>query len=171
MSTGCGDIAKLLEAAHALVVYRDTIDKWLNGTETEDVTLGGVSVPTLRKMAATIDERESRAAQEVIDEGVSAVVAIKNSLLELAEEVSGKVENIVGITATATILPEGAAPTAAYDRDTGALVLGIPAGATGKTGPAGPPGQAPAADVIDCGGASGARLTILDGGSAVTAWE
>lgn len=171
MSTGCGDIAKLLEAAHALVVYRDTIDKWLNGTETEDVTLGGVSVPTLRKMAATIDERESRAAQEVIDEGVSAVVAIKKSLLELAEEVSGKVENIVGITATATILPEGAAPTAAYDRDTGALVLGIPAGATGKTGPAGPPGQAPAADVIDCGGASGARLTILDGGSAVTAWE
>lgn len=171
MSTGCGDIAKLLEAAHALVVYRDTIDKWINGTETEDVTLGGVSVPTLRKMAATIDERESRAAQEVIDEGVSAVVAIKNSLLELAEEVSGKVENIVGITATATILPEGVAPTAAYDRDTGALVLGIPAGATGKTGPAGPPGQAPAADVIDCGGASGARLTILDGGSAVTAWE
>lgn len=171
MSTGCGDIAKLLEAAHALVVYRDTIDKWLNGTETEDVTLGGVSVPTLRKMAATIDERESRAAQEVIDEGVSAVVAIKKSLLELAEEVSGKVENIVGITATATILPEGAAPTAAYDRDTGALVLGIPAGATGKTGPAGPSGQAPAADVIDCGGASGARLTILDGGSAVTAWE
>lgn len=171
MSTGCGDIAKLLEAAHALVVYRDTIDKWLNGTETEDVTLGGVSVPTLRKMAATIDERESRAAQEVIDEGVSAVVGIKNSLLELAEEVSGKVENIVGITATATILPEGAAPTAAYDRDTGALVLGIPAGATGKTGPAGPSGQAPAADVIDCGGASGARLTILDGGSAVTAWE
>lgn len=171
MSTGCGDIAKLLEAAHALVVYRDTIDKWINGTETEDVTLGGVSVPTLRKMAATIDERESRAAQEVIDEGVSAVVAIKNSLLELAEEVSGKVENIVGITATATILPEGAAPTAAYDRDTGALVLGIPAGATGKTGPAGPSGQAPAADVIDCGGASGARLTILDGGSAVTAWE
>lgn len=171
MSTGCGDIAKLLEAAHALVVYRDTIDKWLNGTETEDVTLGGVSVPTLRKMIATIDERESQAAQEVIDEGVSAVVAIKNSLLELAEEVSGKVENIVGITATATILPEGAVPTAAYDRDTGALVLGIPAGATGKTGPAGPSGQAPAADVIDCGGASGVRLTILDGGSAVTAWE
>lgn len=171
MNTGCGDIAKLLEAAHSLVVYRDTIDKWLNGTETEDVTLGGVSVPTLRKMIATIDERESRAAQEVIDEGVSAVVAIKNSLLELAEEVSGKVENIVGITATATILPEGAAPTAVYDRDTGALVLGIPAGATGKTGPAGPSGQAPAADVIDCGGASGARLTILDGGSAVTAWE
>ena len=171
MNTGCGDIAKLLEAAHSLVVYRDTIDKWLNGTETEDVTLGGVSVPTLRKMIATIDERESQAAQEVIDEGVSAVVAIKNSLLELAEEVSGKVENIVGITATATILPEGAAPTAAYDRDTGALVLGIPAGATGKTGPVGPSGQAPAADVIDCGGASGVRLTILDGGSAVTAWE
>ena len=119
MSTGCGDIAKLLEAAHALVVYRDTIDKWLNGTEVEDVILGGVSVPTLRKLVATIDERESRAAQEAIDEGVSAVVAIKNSLLELAGEVSGKVENIVGITATATILPEGAAPTAAYDRDTG----------------------------------------------------
>lgn len=171
MNTGCGDIAKLLEAAHALVVYRDIIDKWLNGTETEDVMLGGVATPTLRKLIAGIDERESQAAQEAIDKGVSTVIAIRNSLLTLAEEVSEQVEKIVGITATATVLPEGAAPTAAYDRDTGALALGIPAGATGKTGPPGPPGQAPTADVIDCGGASGTRLTILDGGSATTTWE
>lgn len=172
MSTGCGDIANLLEAAHGLIVLRDTIDKWLHGTEAEDVMLGGLTTPTLRKLINTIDERESHAAQEAIDEGVSTVVVIKNRLLELAQEVGGKVEKIVNLTATATILPEGEAPTAAYDRDSGALTLGIPTGATGKTGPPGPVGPAPALDVLDCGGAhEPAVVTVLDCGTATAPRE
>lgn len=198
MSTGCGDIANLLEAAHGLITLRSVIDKWLNGTEVEDVVLGGVATPTLRKLIATIDERESQAAQEAIDEGVGAVVAVKNRLLELAQEVGGKVETLRTMTATAAGLPCDATPTAAYNQDSGVLSLGIPRGETGATGPqgpkgdtgdagpqgpkgdqgpqgvqgpVGPQGQAPTADIIDCGGASGPRLTILDGGSATTTWE
>lgn len=64
MSTGCKDIAGLMDAAYAIMVLRDTLERWLHGLPTEDVILGGVPVPTLRKLVATIDERESRAAED-----------------------------------------------------------------------------------------------------------
>lgn len=53
----CEDLSSLLEAAHALIAYRNLLDKWLHGTETEDVLLGGVLTPTLRKLIAMISDR------------------------------------------------------------------------------------------------------------------
>lgn len=166
MSTGCKDIAGLMDAAYAIMVLRDTLERWLHGLPTEDVILGGVPVPTLRKLVATIDERESRAAEEAIDDGIRSVVVLKNRVAALADAVDDQVTTLKGITPTAAPLAENAAPTAAWDAVTGILALGIPAGKTGATGPAGPPGTAPVIDSIDCGGAYSQPLTILDGGHA-----
>lgn len=166
MNTGCEDLSTLLESAHALIAYRKQLEKWLHGTETEDVILGGVATPTIKKLVATIDERESQAAQEVVDEAVSTVVAIRNKLLEIEQEIFDEVAKLTGIDAHAVPLPAGASPTADYDATNGTLTLGIPAGATGAIGPAGPPGQAPTIDEINCGGADSIAITDINGGNA-----
>lgn len=164
--TTCRDIQGLLEAVHAIMYLRDTLERWLHGKPTEQVQLGGVAVPTLRGLIAAIDERESKAAQEAIREGVAEVVALKNQVTDIEAAVAAQVLSLKGISPAATQLPEGAPPTAAYDPETGVLALGIPAGQTGARGPAGPPGQAPVIDTIECGGAYAVPLTILDGGNA-----
>lgn len=164
--TTCSDIQGLMEAAAAVVALRNTLERWLHGSPAEDVMLGGVAVPTLRKLVATIDERESRAAQEAIAEGVAQVVALKTQVAELEASVAAQVLTLKGISPVATPLAENAAPTAAFDGETGILSLGIPAGRTGAQGPPGPPGQAPVIDTIECGGAYAEPLTMLDGGTA-----
>lgn len=164
--TTCRDIQGLTEAAYAVIVLRDTLERWLHGSPTQDVMLGGVAVPTLRKLVAIIDERESRAAQDAIDAGISQATAIKNQVAELEAVVAAKVATLQGITPHAVPLPEDAAPTAAFDPDTGILALGIPQGKTGLQGPPGPPGEAPVIDFIECGGAYAQPLTTLDGGHA-----
>lgn len=164
--TTCKDIQGLIDAAYAIMYLRDTLERWLHGTPTEQVQLGGVAVPTLRGLIAAIDERESRAAEEAIREGIAQVVALKNQVADIEAGIAAKVTALKGINPSLTQLPEDAAPTAAYDPETGTLTLGIPAGKTGARGPAGPPGQAPVIDTIECGGAYAAPLTILDGGNA-----
>lgn len=142
MAMDCSSIEGLLEAATAITVYRDLLDKWLHGTETEDVLLGGVLVPTLRKLVAMIDERESHAAQEVVDEAVQAVVVLRNQMTELAAEVQSKLDAIGTLDAqvTATLEPDEAA-TVDYDPQSGVLAFGIPRGRDGGVGPAGPAGS------------------------------
>lgn len=162
----CKDIAGLTDAAHAIVVLRDALERWLHGGPTEHVLLGGVPVPTLRNLVATIDERESMAAEEAIADGIREVVVLKNQVAQMEAAVAAQVASLRGLTPTASPLPEGTPPTAAWDPETGILSLGIPAGPSGPQGPPGPPGEAPVIDVIECGGAYAHALTHLDGGHA-----
>ncbi len=164
MNSGCCDnIASLFEAAHALIGYRETLDAWLNGAETEDVVLGGVATPTLRKLIATIDERESQGAQAVVDEGVSAVMTVKNQLTALAATINGKVETLRNMAVTVDALPAGSSPAAAYDPERGLLSLGIPEGMKGDPGSAGPAGTV-IAGYLDSGEPGRVIATYIDAG-------
>lgn len=167
MTTDSKDISGLIDAAYALIKLRGTLELWLHGSPWQDVMLGGAAVPSLRKLVATIDERESHAAQEAIADGISEVVSLKSRVVELSQGVAAMVAELKCINPAITLLGENAAPTAAYDSETGTLSLGIPAGKTGAQGPPGPPGQAPNIDTLDCGGAYSEPLTIIDGGFAV----
>lgn len=163
MSTGCGDIAKLLEAAHALVVYRDTIDKWLNGTEVEDVILGGVSVPTLRKLVATIDERHSRIAEQVVEQAGARFTVLAERMQAKVDEAAALLDQVKSVTVTATTLAPGAEASAGYDPATGQITLGLPKGNTGGTGEAGPAGSA-LIGYLDAGEPGRAVIQYIDAG-------
>lgn len=164
MAMDCSSIEGLLDAATAITVYRDLLDKWLHGTETEDVLLGGVLVPTLRKLVATIDERESHAAQEVVDEAVQAVVVLRNQMTELAAEVQAKLDAIGAIDAqvTETLEPDEEA-TVDYDPQSGLLAFGIPRGRDGAVGPAGPAGSV-IAGFLDSGMPGRVVVNYIDAG-------
>lgn len=58
----------------------------VHGTETETVLLGGVATPSLRKMAADLNARESSAAQTAIAAGVVAVQAIADTAAQHVED-------------------------------------------------------------------------------------
>lgn len=51
----------------------DLLNRVVHGTETETVPLGGVATPSVRKMIADLDARESAAAQEVIAAGSAQI--------------------------------------------------------------------------------------------------
>lgn len=159
----CEDLSSLLEAAHALIAYRNLLDKWLHGTETEDVLLGGVLTPTLRKLIAMIDERESQAAQEVVDEAMQAIVTIRNQLDVLADEIQAKVEAIEALNATAATLEPDEAATVSYTPETGVLAFGIPRGRDGGVGPAGPAGSV-IAGYLDSGMPGRVVVNYIDAG-------
>lgn len=52
----CGRIDELLEAANALVNYRDIIEKWLHGSQNDIVQIGGQDVKTLLGLIADIKQ-------------------------------------------------------------------------------------------------------------------
>lgn len=176
MSSGieCGRLDEVLESIFGIPVDADKLNKWVQGGEFETVLLGNKQVPTLRNLVRQIDERESQAAQEKINEASAAFTA-------LANRVQAEIDTLKGIIAEASTLEAGTQATAQYNAKTGLLTLGIPRGidgkdgkdglpgkngADGKQGPPGPPGQAPTIDTIDCGGAYGTRLTVIDGGNS-----
>ena len=57
----------LVEKLEQLGIDISLLGRFVQGTDVETVLLGGVATPSLRKLARDIDERESRAAQDVID--------------------------------------------------------------------------------------------------------
>lgn len=176
MSSGieCGKLDEVLESIFGIPVDAGKLRQWVQGGEYETVLLGDRQVPTLRSLVRQIDERESQAAREEIDAASAAFTA-------LANRIQAEIDTLKGIEAEASTLEAGTQATAQYNAATGLLRLGIPRGldgrdgadgapgrdgAEGKQGPPGPPGQAPAIDTIDCGGAYGTRLTVIDGGNA-----
>lgn len=168
MSLACKDVAGLTNAAKKLIEYEKILDDWLNKPPYSNITYNGVSIPSLRTLIATIDERESHAAQEVIDEGLAQIVVIKNKMNELAAKVQADIDKLVAMQVSVEMLPEGASASGTYDAETGTLNLQIPRGFTGKEGKQGPPGQAPALGVIKAGGAYSNWLGVIDGGNAYT---
>lgn len=168
MSLACKDVSGLADAAKKLIQYEKILDDWLNKPPFTNITYNGVSIPSLRTLIATIDERESRAAQEVMEQGIAQIVAIKNHLNELAAQVQADIDKLVAMQVTVEMLPEGANASGTYDGKTGLLSLNIPRGFTGEQGKQGPQGQAPVIDVINCGKAQTSWLTVLDGGQADT---
>ena len=164
MAMDCSDIEGLLEAATAITVYRDLLDKWLHGTETEDVLLGGVLVPTLRKLVATINERESQAAQEVVDEAAKTFGKLSTQFEQLAEDIRLKMAELRSMRAAAVTLEPDEDATAVYSSETGLLELGIPRGHVGPVGPAGPAGTV-IAGWIDSGEPGRAVVQYFDAGT------
>ena len=163
----------LLDVASDLERYRDLLDLWLNGDETQSVMLGGVLVPTIRKLVHDIDERESQGAQTIVDSGIQGMNVIlqktddiRKDVLRLRDEIEAKINKIKDLTATVTGLPAGSQPTVSYDYTNSVLAFGLPKGDKGDKGE---PGSCAKQylDIIDCGGAYPAEsVIIVDGGTA-----
>lgn len=163
----------LLQVATDLERYRDLLDLWLNGDEKTCVTLGGVCVPTIRKLVHDIDERESQGAQTIVDEGIQGMNVIlqktddiRKDVLRLRDEIQAKINKIHDLTATVTGLPAGAQPTVSYDYATSRLAFGLPKGDKGDKGDPGTCAKQ-YLDIVDCGGAYPAEsVVIIDAGTA-----
>lgn len=163
----------LLQVAKDLENYRDLLDLWLNGDETQCVMLGGVCVPTIRKLVHDIDERESQGAQTIVDEGIQGMNVImekteliRKDVLRLRDEIQDKINKIKDLTATVQVLPAGSTPTVSYDYENSRLDFKLPKGDKGDPGPPGSVAKQ-YLDVIDCGGAyPGESVIIVDGGHA-----
>lgn len=82
----CSQFADIYEAALLVIANADKLRAWVNGDEESDVELGGTMVPTIRKLVAIIDARESAAAKEVIAKGIKDVNALKAETAELVDE-------------------------------------------------------------------------------------
>ena len=76
----CTDIARLHECALLVVANADLLRQWVNGDEQTDVTLGGKLTPSIRKLVAEIDVRESAAAQKVIDAGLEQIAQLGDDI-------------------------------------------------------------------------------------------
>lgn len=173
MSLACDNPQKLMEDVEHLQVDVELLRQFVNGGVEETVQIGeGAPTPTIRKLVHDIDERESRAAELVIGQGLLDQIAIRdNARKEMAEQVNkakAEVEKIRGLSVRAYALSEEKNPTAVYIPDTGRLVLGIPSGKTGATGPMGPAGIAPTLGVLDFGGPELTQIFVIDGGDPDT---
>ncbi len=156
MSSGidCGKLEEVLESIFQIPVDAARLDKWVNGGEFETVVLGGREVPTLRNLIRQIDERESQAAEEEINEAKAEIGA-------LAEKIQAKIDELKAMTASAETLPSDHPATVYYNASTGEFEFGIP---QGKQGIQGERGLAPAIDILYAGDPSDEALTIVYGG-------
>lgn len=173
MSLACDNPKRLMEDVEHIQVDAALLHKFVEGEADEVVQLGkGEPTPTIRKLVRDIDEREGKAAEEVIREGLASQMAIGNAIRkEMAEQVNKaktEVAKIRGLSVRAVSLDEDDSATATYIPDTGRLVLGIPAGKTGPVGPIGPAGTAPMLGVMDFGGPEPTQLFVIDGGDPDT---
>lgn len=163
----------LLQVATDLEKYRDLLDIWLNGDEQTSVMLGGVMVPTIRKLVHDIDERESQGAQTIVDSGIQGMNVImyktddiRKEVLRLRNDIEDKINKIKDLSATVSGLPAGSNPTVSYDYANSHLAFGIPKGDKGDKGDPGPVSKQ-YLDIVDCGGAyPGESVIIIDGGTA-----
>lgn len=112
------------------------------------VTKGWAETAMSSQLAQAIQQKD---AAEAAASGASAsedAAAISASTAQgaastatgAATDAEAARDEIVGVTADATDLVEGAPATASYDAATGALTFGIPRGDTGATGATGPQG-------------------------------
>lgn len=151
MSGVCRDAKQdLLGVAKDLERYRDLLDLWLNGDANTTVVLGGVAVPSIRKLVHDIDVRNSQGAQAVVDEGIQGMYVIKDlterirqDVLLLKQDIEAKINTIRTMTATATKLNPGQQPTAYLNTSTNQLQFGIPEGLKGDKGDTGLTGPMP----------------------------
>lgn len=74
----CTQFEDLFESALLVIANAKKLRDWVNGDEFTDVELGGVLTPTLRKLVADIDARESEAARKVIEAGVRDIERLKD---------------------------------------------------------------------------------------------
>lgn len=166
MVNNCGDPEEFLyQVQEQLPLDISKLHDFVHGSEMETVNLGGQETPTLRKMVHDIDERESGAAQEVVDEAIAKVVVLKNKAAAEADRAEAAAMEIKSVSAFAETVDSNQAATAQYDSDTGALTFKIPRGEQGIQGPTGPQGQAPAIDIIDFGEPGQLPLGIVDFGA------
>lgn len=167
MLNNCGDTEEFLyQVQEQLPLDISKLHDFVHGTEVETVNLAGQETPTLRKMVHDIDERESGAAQAVVDEAIAKVVVLKNKATAEADRAEAAAMEIKSVSAFAETVDSNQAATAQYDPDTGALTFKIPRGEQGIQGQMGPQGQAPAIDVINCGGAAKNQITVISCGNA-----
>jgi len=73
MAQDCTKLENLHEAALLVIANAQLLRDWVNGNETASVTLGGRLTPSIRKLVADIDARESAAASRVIETGKKGV--------------------------------------------------------------------------------------------------
>ena len=132
MSSGidCGKLEEVLESIFQIPVDAARLDKWVNGGEFETVVLGGREVPTLRNLIRQIDERESQAAEEEINEAKAEIGA-------LAEKIQAKIDELKAMTASAETLPSDHPATVYYNAGTGEFAVAhcaeVPMRATCRT--------------------------------------
>lgn len=174
MNGVCRDTSQeLLQVADDLEKYRDLLDQWLNGDENTTVLLGGVQVPTIRKLVHDIDDRESQGAQTVVDNGLQGMNIIlgqaelvKQQVIALRNEIQAKIDTIHNLTASAEGIAAGATPQVIYTSTNNNLHFKLPKGDKGDKGD---PGTVVKQylDIVDCGGAYPAEGVItINGGKA-----
>ncbi|MFT4301692.1 MAG: hypothetical protein QM579_08060 [Desulfovibrio sp.] len=79
------DQATLVQKIDQLSGDIDLLRRVVHGTETETVSLGGVSTPSVRKMMADIDVRESQTAQIAIAQGTDAAIGQCQGLVDIVQ--------------------------------------------------------------------------------------
>lgn len=76
MATDCKDLESLHQSAVNLIADAGLLNIFVNGDESTTVELGGQQTPSIRKLVADIDARESAAAQTIINNGTEAINAL-----------------------------------------------------------------------------------------------
>lgn len=109
MAKNCADVQNIMEAALLVVANADLLRQWVNGDEHASVTLGGVLTPSIRKLVATIDARESAAAQRVIDQGLARIELIARQSANNAAEAKEHAERACACAQQAGNFAEAAA--------------------------------------------------------------
>ena len=98
---------------------------FVHGTETQTVDLGGKATPSLRKLVHDIDERESRAAQQVIDSAKGQIEAqTRESVAEVTRVGDAQVKRVTVEGDRQTARAKAEADRAQWEADrAGNLVL------------------------------------------------
>lgn len=96
----CSQFENLYECALIVIANAEKLRDWVNGDEQTDVELGGEMTPTIRKLVATIDARESEAARLVIQKGIQDITAIKEQATDAAQEAKDAAQEAKSIVGT-----------------------------------------------------------------------
>lgn len=96
----CAQFENLYECALIVIANAQKLRDWVNGDEQTDVELGGEMTPTIRKLVAMIDARESEAARLVIEQGLRDITAIKEEAADAAQEAADAAQEAKSIVGT-----------------------------------------------------------------------
>lgn len=164
MATDCKDLESLHQSAVNLIADAGLLNTFVNGDESTTVELGGQQTPSIRKLVADIDARESAAAQTIINNGTEAINALTqqhqaelDDKVEVATTQAAKAEadankaqaeadralsiqdTLFNLSFAAEVSETGNA-SADYDPSTGMLLFRVPQGPQGEQGQRGEQG-------------------------------
>jgi len=164
MATDCKDLESLHQSALNIIADAGLLNTFVNGDESTTVEIGGQQTPSIRKLVADIDARESSAAQTIINNGTEAINALTqqhraelNDKVDIATTQAAKAEaeaskaqaeadralsiqdTLFNLSFAAEVSETGNA-SADYDPSTGMLLFRVPQGPQGEQGQRGEQG-------------------------------